>query len=41
MDKQVLTAVVGDNEPKSLARIKPFYCTCTHFYFSLARKKAN
>jgi len=30
MHKQIGAAVVGANKSVTLARIKPFYCTCTH-----------
>jgi hypothetical protein len=36
VDEQIFAAVIGVNKAKSLARIEPFYCTCTHLCFSLA-----
>jgi hypothetical protein len=30
MDEQVITFVIGDDKPKALVLVKPFYCTCTH-----------
>ena len=36
VDKQILAAIVLINKTKALARIEPFYCSCTHLYFSLA-----
>ena len=36
MDKQIIASVVRLDETVSLTRIKPFYLTCTHWYFSPA-----
>jgi len=36
VDKQVIAAAIRGNKTKSLTRIEPFYCTCTHLHFSLA-----
>lgn len=36
MHEQIVTTIVRGDESKTLASVKPFYCTCTHYYFSLA-----
>jgi len=36
VDEQVIAAVIRTNKTISLVCIEPFYCTCTHFYCSLA-----
>jgi hypothetical protein len=36
VDEQVIAAVIRSNKTISLVCIEPFYCTCTHFYCSLA-----
>ncbi len=36
VDKQIVAPVIRCNKTISLACIEPFYCTCTHCYFSLA-----
>jgi hypothetical protein len=30
VDEQISAAIIRSNETKSLARIEPFYFTCTH-----------
>jgi hypothetical protein len=34
MDKQVIAAAIRSDKTKSLTRVEPFYCTCTHYYYS-------
>jgi hypothetical protein len=38
MDEQIIAAVIRANKTKTFTVIEPLYFTCTHFYYSLARK---
>lgn len=41
MDKQILSTIVGSDKTKTLCRIKPLDCTCTHYIYSLAQMWAD
>jgi hypothetical protein len=36
VDEQIAAAVIRSDKPITFVCIEPFYCTCTHCYFSLA-----
>jgi hypothetical protein len=36
VDEQILAAVIGRDKSKALFSIKPFYCTCAHYFAPLA-----
>jgi hypothetical protein len=37
MEKQIVSAIVGNNKTVSFPVAEPFYSTCTHVFFSLSR----
>jgi len=32
VDEQIIAAIIGTDKSETLFFVKPFYCTCTHFY---------